>query len=190
MRPCPLSADTVTVARLLKQAGYATGVIGKWGLGDHGSTGIPNRQGFDEFFGYLNQVHAHNYYPDFLWKNAERFPLDNVVDRGVATKRVQYSNDLFADRAIEYLKAHRGERFFLYLPFTIPHANNEAKQRGMEVPSLDPYANEPWPEPQRAQAAMITRLDGYVGRITAEVASLGLDQRHDRVLHERQWAAP
>jgi arylsulfatase A-like enzyme len=172
----PLSADTVSVARLLKQAGYATGIIGKWGLGDHGSTGIPNRQGFDEFFGYLNQVHAHNYYPDFLWKNAERFPLDNVVERGVATKRVQYSNDLFADRAIEYLKAHRGERFFLYLPFTIPHANNEAKQRGMEVPSLEPYANEPWPEPQRAQAAMITRLDGYVGRIVAEVASLGLDQ--------------
>jgi arylsulfatase A-like enzyme len=173
----PLAADTVTVARVLKQAGYATAMIGKWGLGEPGSTGVPNRQGFDDFFGYLNQVHAHNYYPDYLWNNEERFPLDNVVERGVATKRVQYSNDLFADRAIDYLKAHRGQQFFLYLPFTIPHANNEAKQRGMEVPSLDPYANEPWPEPQKAQAAMITRLDGYVGRIMAELATLGLDDK-------------
>jgi arylsulfatase A-like enzyme len=173
----PLAADTTTVARLLKQAGYATGMIGKWGLGEHGSSGVPNRQGFDSFFSYLNQVHAHNYYPDFLWQNDERFPLDNVVERGVATKQVQYSDDLFADRAIEYLRAHRGERFFLYLPFTIPHANNEAKQRGMEVPSLEPYANEPWPEPQRAQAAMITRLDGYVGRIMDELAKLGLDKK-------------
>jgi arylsulfatase A-like enzyme len=173
----PLAADTMTVARLLKQAGYATGMIGKWGLGEHGSSGIPNNQGFDSFFGYLNQVHAHNYYPDFLWQNDERFPLDNVVERGVATKRVQYSDDLFADRAIEYLQVHRGKRFFLYLPFTIPHANNEAKQRGMEVPSLEPYANESWPEPQQAQAAMITRLDGYVGRIMAEVAKLGLDEK-------------
>ena len=172
----PLAADTMTIARLMKQAGYATAMIGKWGLGESGSTGVPNRQGFDEFFGYLNQVHAHNYYPDFLWKNEERFPLDNVVERGVATKRVQYSNDLFADRAIEYLKAHRSEPFFLYLPFTIPHANNEAKQRGMEVPSLEPYAKEPWPETQRAQAAMITRLDGYVGRVMAELANLGLDE--------------
>jgi arylsulfatase A-like enzyme len=173
----PLAADTMTVARLLKQADYATGMIGKWGLGEHGSSGIPNNQGFDSFFGYLNQVHAHNYYPDFLWQNDERFPLDNVVERGVATKRMQYSDDLFADRAIEYLRAHRGERFFLYLPFTIPHANNEAKQRGMEVPSLEPYANESWPEPQRAQAAMITRLDGYVGRIMDELAKLGLDEK-------------
>jgi arylsulfatase A-like enzyme len=173
----PLAADTTTVARLMKQADYPTAMIGKWGLGEHGSTGIPNRQGFDEFFGYLNQVHAHNYYPDYLWSNDERYPLDNVVERGVATKRVQYSDDLFADRAIEYLQAHRDQRFFLYLPFTIPHANNEAKRRGMEVPSLEPYAKEPWPDPQRAQAAMITRLDGYVGRIMAELASLGLDEK-------------
>src|SRR6266404_8126505 len=84
----PLRAQDVTVAEVLKRAGYATALIGKWGLGEPGTSGVPNRKGFDTFFGYLNQVHAHNYYPDYLWRNEERIKIDgNVVKNGVALKR-------------------------------------------------------------------------------------------------------
>src|SRR5947207_2531499 len=97
----PLRPDDVTVAEVLKAAGYQTGLIGKWGLGEPGTSGIPNRKGFDTFFGYLNQVHAHNYYPDYLWRNQERVVLKgNVVRDGVASKRAQYSPDLFTRAAL------------------------------------------------------------------------------------------
>jgi len=176
----PLRPSDVTVAELLKQAGYATGIIGKWGLGEEGSTGIPNRQGFDYWFGYLNQKHAHNYYPTFLWRNEEKVGLDNEVQDvnppgGVATKRVQYSHDLFAEEALAFVERNKSNPFFLYLAFTIPHANNEAKDKGMEVPSLEPYENRDWPEPQKGHAAMITRMDRDIGRLMAKLKELGLD---------------
>jgi arylsulfatase A-like enzyme len=182
----PLRPEDLTVARVLKQAGYTTGIIGKWGLGEEDSTGIPNQQGFDYWFGYLNQVHAHNYYPEFLWRNTEKVPLRNEVQRmpgkeqslgGVATKRVDYSNDLFAAEAIRFLDEHQAGPFFLYLPFTIPHANNEAGKQGMEVPSYEPYADKDWPEPQKGHAAMITRLDGYVGRVLKRLKELEIDEQ-------------
>ena len=176
----PLRPTDVTVAELLKGAGYTTGIIGKWGLGEEGSTGIPNRQGFDYWFGYLNQKHAHNYYPTFLWRNEEKVPLDNEVQDvsppgGVATKRVQYSHDLFAEEALAFVERNKSQPFFLYLTFTIPHANNEAKDKGMEVPSLEPYADKDWPEPQKGHAAMITRMDRDIGRLMARLKELGLD---------------
>ena len=183
----PLRPADVTVAELLKEAGYATGIIGKWGLGEADSTGIPNRQGFDYWFGYLNQRHAHNYYPEFLWKNEDKVRLPNEVlhviggrDRspgGVATKRVDYSHDLFTAEALAFLQRHAGNTFFLYLAYTIPHANNEAGGRGMEVPELEPYAGQPWPQPQKGHAAMITRLDGDVGRLFEKLRELGIDEK-------------
>src|SRR5262249_22734443 len=100
----PLRPEDVTVAEVLKSAGYATGRFGKWGLGEHGSTGYPTRQGFDEFFGYVNQVHAHNYYPDFLWKGDERFPLTGNVEgprKGIAIERAQYTPDLITEQALD-----------------------------------------------------------------------------------------
>jgi arylsulfatase A-like enzyme len=182
----PLRPDDVTVAKVLKQAGYATGIVGKWGLGEEDSTGIPNRQGFDYWFGYLSQVHAHNYYPEFLWRNTEKVPLRNEVNHiidgrdrtpgGVATKRVEYSGDLFAKEAVGFVEQHKAEPFFLYFAITLPHANNEAGTQGMEVPSYDPYADKNWPEPQKGHAAMITRLDGYVGRVMARLQELKIDQ--------------
>src|SRR5690606_9572028 len=96
----PLLPGDVTVAEALKGAGYATALIGKWGLGEAGSTGVPNRQGFDDFFGYLNQHHAHNYYPDFLWRQEERVALPgNRIgpDDNVAVERGTYSHDLFVE---------------------------------------------------------------------------------------------
>ncbi len=178
----PLRPSDVTVAELLKQAGYATGIIGKWGLGEEGSTGIPNRQGFDYWFGYLNQRHAHNYYPTYLWRNEEKVRLENEVQDvnppgGVATKRVQYSHDLFTQEALAFVERNKDRPFFLYLAYTIPHANNEAKDKGMEVPSLEPYADKDWPEPQKGHAAMITRMDRDIGRLMARLKELGLDAK-------------
>jgi len=182
MGQMPLMADTVTVARLLKQAGYATGLVGKWGLGGPGSTGVPNRQGFDYFYGYLCQRHAHNYYPEFLFRNTDRIPLaGNKVAKpredgaGMAVERGQYAHDLCADEAIKFVERNKQRPFFLYFSPTIPHANNEAGGKGMEVPSLGDYAELDWPEPQKGHAAMISRLDADVGRLLGKLKELGLD---------------
>lgn len=182
----PLRPKDVTVAELLKKVGYTTGIIGKWGLGEPDTTGIPNKQGFDYWFGYLNQRHAHNYYPEYLWRNEEKYPLKNEVNHviggrdrtpgGVATKRVEYSHDLFAAEALEFVKMNKDRPFFLYLPFTIPHANNEAGKKGMEVPSFGQYADRDWPEPQKGHAAMITRMDGDIGRLMALLKTLDIDK--------------
>lgn len=178
----PLRPTDVTAAKLLKKADYTTGIIGKWGLGEEGTTGIPNRQGFDYWFGYLNQTHAHNYYPDFLWRNETKVPLPNEVrpanpPGGVATKRVEYSHDLFTQEALGFVEWHRSEPFFLHLAYTIPHANNENKPNGMEVPSYGPYEQEDWPLPDKGRAAMITRLDADIGRLFEKLRALRLDEK-------------
>lgn len=174
----PLQPEDVTVAEVLERAGYKTGIIGKWGLGEPDTTGIPNRQGFDYWFGYLNQRHAHNYWPDHLWKNTEKFPLEgNVVKNGVASQRVHYSHDLFAEDALEFVERHAEDPFFLYLAYTIPHANNEAGAKGMEVPSDKPYQDETWPQAQKNHAAMITRLDRDMGRLFEQLERLGIDEK-------------
>ena len=178
-----LRPGDVTVARALHDAGYRTGLMGKWGLGHEGSTGVPTKQGFDAFFGYLDQHHAHNYYPAFLHRNEERVPLRNDVPgtgefgTGVATKKVDYSHDLIADDALKFLDQQKDQPFFLYLALTTPHANNEAKKEGMEVPDLGEYAQTDWPEPQKGHAAMISRMDRDVGRVLDRLQSLSVDDR-------------
>jgi len=172
----PLRPEDVTVAEVLKAAGYATALVGKWGLGEPGTTGVPNKKGFDYFYGYLNQVHAHNYYPDYLWKNEEKAPLPNEVTQGVATKRGAWSADLIAQEALAFIERSKDKPFFLYYSPTIPHANNEAGKNGMEVPSDEPYTGESWPQVEKNFAAMVTRLDAGVGRIMALLARLGIDQ--------------
>jgi arylsulfatase A-like enzyme len=150
-------------------------------LGEAGTTGVPNRQGFDYFFGYLNQRHAHNYYPTFLWRNEKRIDLRNLVPdedaegSGVSTNRVDYAHDLMAEEALKFIEGNGGGPFFIYLAFTIPHANNEAKNKGMEVPDLGEFASEDWPDQEKAKAAMITRLDRDVGRLMALLKKLGID---------------
>jgi uncharacterized sulfatase len=180
-----LAADDVTVARVLQDAGYATGLVGKWGLGEASTNeqGLPRRQGFDYFFGYLKHGHAHNYYPDFLWQNESKAMLPNVLSKNpkhkgnVAEKKVEYSHDLFAEETLEFVRRHRDEPFFLYVAFTIPHANDEAGKQGMEVPDYGEYAELDWPEPQKGHAAMIARMDGDVGRLLDLLAELGLDEK-------------
>lgn len=174
-----LRPEDVTVAEVLKQADYATGLFGKWGLGHEGSTGVPTRQGFDEFFGYLDQHHAHNYYPTFLMKGEERVTLKNVVPgedefgAGVSSNKADYSADLILDGALRFLDRHKAGPFFLYYATTLPHANNEAKSDGMEIPDLGRFANEDWPTPEKGRAAMIERLDADVGKLLAKLEETG-----------------
>lgn len=175
-----------TIAQLFKAAGYRTALFGKWGLGEIGSEGHPNGKGFDEFFGYLNQTHAHNYFPSFLVHNASRVPLPNVsaqeapaTGAGYARVKAAYSHDLIVDRALAWLERHRRDPFFLYLAVTLPHANNEARRAtgdGQEVPDYGVYAAEPWTPQNKGQAAMISRLDRDVGRIVERLTSWGIDR--------------
>jgi uncharacterized sulfatase len=181
-----LRDEDVTVAEVFKAAGYTTAMFGKWGLGEIGSTGHPNRQGFDTFFGYLNQSHAHNYYPSFLVHQSEVVRLRNDPEQesprgdGFAKSKVEYSHDVIFAEALEWLEANHSRPFFLYLPFTIPHANNEAKRakgNGQEVPDYGSYAAKDWPDPDKGQAAMITRMDADVGRLMAKLKEYGIEER-------------
>ncbi len=161
----PLRDEDVTVAEVLKEAGYATGMTGKWGLGEPGTSGEPNRQGFDEWFGYLNQANAHSYYPGYLWRNQEKFTLEG----NLGGRREQYTHDLFTRFALDFIERHRAGPFFLYLPYTIPHGK-------YEVPSDAPYTEKDWPEKLKNYAAMVTRLDGDVGRIMGLLKKLDIDR--------------
>ncbi len=155
----PIPEDTLTVSKVLKSAGYVTGCIGKWGLGGPDSTGHPNKQGFDHFYGYLGQIQAHNYYPDYLWRNTNLVPLGGQA----------YSHDLMTDEALWFLEEYQEKPFFLYIPYTIPHTQ-------FQVPDLAQYANkEGWSSDQKTQAAMISRMDRDIGRIVEKVQSLGLN---------------
>jgi len=172
----PLGADDVTIAQLLKgpewrdafddARGYATAIFGKWGLGEPGTTGLPNAHGFDEWFGFLNQQHAHGHYPEYLWRNKTKETLKG----NLGGQRREYASDLFAREALYFIERHMYEPFFLYFTPTVPHAR-------FEVPSLGPYANEPWSEPAKNYAAMVTRMDSYVGRIMAKLKETGLDEK-------------
>lgn len=176
----PLRPNDRTVAELLKQQGYTSALVGKWGLGDIGTTGVPGAKGFDEWFGYLDQVHAHNHFPDFLLHNGQKIVYTgNIVSGGIAAQKSDYSNDLLTRQAIEFLDTHRTGPFFLYLSLIVPHANNElfkATQDGMEVPDYGSYAKEKWPNPEKGRAAMIERLDQSVGAVTTRLRELGIDK--------------
>ncbi len=173
----------VTVAEVLKASGYRTGLYGKWGLGHEGSSGLPTRQGFDHFFGYLDQHHAHNYYPHFLVRDEVRVPLANVVPKagpygqGVATEKKEYSHNLIMEEALKFVDRSKEGPFFLYLALTIPHANNEAGKRGMEVPDFGQYAKLDWADPQKGHAAMISLMDRDMGRLFSRLKQHGIDEK-------------
>ncbi len=154
----PLPAGTFTVGHLFKQAGYTTATFGKWGLGFVESTGAPDKMGIDHFFGYNCQRMAHNYYPDHLYRNHERVELDGKT----------YSHDLIAKESLAWLREHAKERFFLYVPYTIPHPN-------YQVPDLGPYADQPWPEQLKKYAAMMTRMDSSIGEVLSLLKELKID---------------
>ncbi len=160
----PLEAEDVTVAEVLKDAGYITGITGKWGLGEPDTGGVPNRQGFDQWFGYLNQKKAHSYYPAYLWRNEQKQNLQGNRNG----RRETYSHDLFTEFALDFLRTNKDDPFLLYLPYTIPHA-------AYEIPSTEPYTQKPWPADAKVHAAMITRMDRDIGRIMALLRELDID---------------
>ena len=182
-----LRDEDKTIAEVFHEAGYATGLFGKWGLGEETSPGHPNNQGFDICYGYLNQHHAHNYYPTFLYRNKERVPLRNVPQwenpvrgEGWAMERVDYTHDLIFSESLHWLEEKREKPFFLYLSLTIPHANNEGTRGtgdGQDVPDYGIYAEKPWTRPNKGQAAMITRMDRDIGTLFAKLEEHGIDER-------------
>ncbi len=195
----PLAAGIPTVASHLKQAGYATACIGKWGLGGPGSEGHPNKHGLDYFFGYLCQRQAHNHYPDHLWRNDEkvilkgnrpffphqRFPKDkdpNDPRNYEVYRGEQYAPDLMAEDALKFIRENAGRPFFLYFATTLPHlalqvpedALEEYRGAFPETPYLGEHGYLPNFTPRATYAAMITRMDRHVGMILQQLEKLGL----------------
>jgi arylsulfatase A-like enzyme len=166
----PLRAEEETIASMLKPLGYATGGFGKWGCGGRGSTGVPEKHGFDVFLGYYDQVHAHTYYPPYLIRNSEEVPL--AGNKGGSAGQT-YSQYVIHREALKFLRENSKRPFFAYLPYTPPHGN-------FDIPDTDPawalYKNQPWPEPARRYAAMVTMLDRQVGEVLALLKDLGIEQ--------------
>lgn len=177
----PILDSDVTVAEMLKTAGYATGGFGKWGLGDIKTEGAPIRQGFDEFYGYQHQAHAHYYYPGVLIDNDQEVPLDGNTPGRKGT----YSHDAIADRALAFIRKHKDQPFFCYMPFTIPHTELEvpedSKAAYREVVKEGPPQGKPndrleyQKEPYATYAGMVSRLDRDVGRVVSLLSELKLD---------------
>jgi len=181
-----LQPDDFTIAELIKQAGYHTGGIGKWGLGTSGSWGTPNMQGFDYWYGHLNTNQAHFYYPDYLWENDRVVLLEELTmvdgvgllsgNRGGSNKL--YTHDLFTEKALSFIESNQSNPFFLYLAYTIPHYSDypEDTPEHFMVPSDHPYSRKPWSQQAKNYAAMITRMDRDVGRIIELIRNLGLEE--------------
>ncbi|MFQ5929097.1 MAG: arylsulfatase [Acidobacteriota bacterium] len=176
----PIPESEVTIAEMLKQKGYATGAMGKWGLGHFGSTGDPNKQGFDLFYGFNCQVHAHNHYPRFLWRNDKKETLPGN-DRTLNGET--YSQDKFTEVALEFIRANKDRPFFLYMPFAIPHLSIQVPEESLAqykgtIPEED-YVHRRYlkhPFPRAGYAAMISHLDRDIGKIMSVVKELGLDE--------------
>jgi arylsulfatase A-like enzyme len=180
----PLREQDTTLAQRLQQAGYATGMFGKWGLGAEETTGAPQLKGFDAFYGYLNQRHAHYYFTDHLWE------VKNRQLRKVPLDSTQYSHDLIMDKAFSFVRSHQKEPFFLYLPITLVHAELLLSEKYMK-PFLKADGSSIYPEkpfyrlpngtyhtqlkPHAAFAAMVTKMDQDLGRLFALLKELGLD---------------
>ncbi|MEO0416279.1 MAG: sulfatase-like hydrolase/transferase, partial [Verrucomicrobiota bacterium] len=200
----PIKESDTTIAQILSDAGYACGAFGKWGLGPTGSTGDPNKKGFDQFFGYNCQAHAHSYYPATLWDNDQLFQLKNdppipghaSLAEGADPndpasyeifKGTDFAPDQINKRAVQFVKDHQDKPFFLYYPTLIPHV-------ALHVPDeeLEPYLAENWQDPpftradgygytphftpRAAYAAMITRMDRYIGNVLDAVKDAGLEE--------------
>jgi len=161
----PILPSDYTVGEMLREAGYVTGVFGKWGLGDAHTTGAPEAQGFDESFGYLHQIHAHTYYPEFLWKNGGKYPLPG----NAGGKQEQWTGDIIFEESLEFVKKNRDRPFFLYGAYTLPHGR-------FEIPSDAPYAGKDWPQVEKNYAAMVTRADEHIGRLWRTLQELGLEE--------------
>lgn len=186
----PLRTEDVTIAEVLKKAAYHTAIIGKWGLGMDGTTGHPNKQGFDDFYGYLNQAHAHDHYPEYLYRNANKIPIPENAKR----QKQKFSSDLFTSEAIAFIERQQLDQpFFLYLAYITPHAEmvvpdddlfKSFKGKFMETSYVGKdYGKtsgvggyESSTHPTAAYATMVVRLDRDIARIMQKLKEKGLDK--------------
>jgi arylsulfatase A-like enzyme len=186
----PLAANEITVAQILKQSGYHTGLIGEWDLGDDGTSSAPWKKGFDEFAGYFDSSDAENYYADFVWRYDPPHPTSagfhgrEMLYPNTDGKKSQYIPDLFTTMAFNFCRNNQPDQFnhyrpfFLLLNYSIPRPNTAEAQRtgnGMQVPTDAPYSNESWPQPEKNRAAMIARFDADIGQLLGQLKSVGME---------------
>jgi len=183
----PIADATYTLAELMQQQGYVTGAFGKWGLGSPGSEGDPNNQGFTEFYGYNCQRYAHRYYPEHLWHNQTKIELEND-----GTRQIEYAQDMIHEEALKFIEANHDTSFFLFMPIVLPHAElvvpddellalykgkfEETPHQGVDYGpdfTVAGYASQEIP--RATFAAMVARVDRYVGEVVEKLQSLGLD---------------
>jgi arylsulfatase A len=162
----PLPAGTVTVAQVLRNAGYATACIGKWGMGMFDTTGSRLKVGFDHFFGYNCQRHAHSYFPTYLYRDDQRFELPGNDGKGVGKT---YAQNLIADETVDWVRKHKDRPFFLFYSVTLPHGRFEIDDQGQ-------YAATDWTPVQKNYAAMVSRLDSDIGRLIDLLKELRIDE--------------
>ncbi len=181
----PIPDSAFTIAEMFKKAGYTTGDFGKWGLGPVGSSGDPIKQGFDSFYGYNCQSLAHDYFPDHLWNNDLRVDLTNTINN-----QTSYAGDLIQQKALDFITSNKSKPFFLYLSYTLPHAALQLPENDPPLASYKKLFNEdakpiktwdgkgyqPQAYPHAAYAAMVQRLDDYVGQVVGQLKKLGLDK--------------
>ena len=193
--PGMLNPNDLTIATVLQDAGYHTGCFGKWGIGNPPPLNDPNQHGFDEFYGYVNMFHAHNYYPEFLVRNGVKEPLRNVLypdwkaqetpereGRGVSQTAIDYAPELIFNEALKFIRTESDQPFFLYYALNIPHANNEGgretriAKNGMRSPDFGSFIDKPWPIQEKGFAGMMQTIDNHVGEILAQLKELGIDE--------------
>ncbi|MCM8541393.1 MAG: arylsulfatase [Lentisphaeraceae bacterium] len=176
--PGHLLEEDITVAQVLKKAGYKTACIGKWGLGTYNDAGAPDKKGFDHFFGYIDQSRAHHYYQDYLWRDGEKelYPENRK-------KRNKYSHDLFTEDAMNFIETNKNIPFFLYLAYTIPHVDLDVPEESIKpylhLPEKGPYKGGHYiscEKPRATFAGMVSRLDDHVGKILKQLKTLGIEQ--------------
>jgi len=170
----PLRDEDVTIAEVLKRAGYATGGFGKWGLGDVQTPGVPEKHGFDEFFGYYHQVHAHDYWTQYLWRNSQKVPMSG--EKGSVER---YTHNRIFEQMLKFIRQNQDKPFFCYAPWTPPHGQ-------YQIPESDPawqmYKDKSWPRDAKVVAAMDTMIDRHVGELIDLLRELEIDERERTIV--------
>jgi arylsulfatase A-like enzyme len=188
----PLAADEITVAQVLKNSGYHTGLIGEWNLGDENSSGAPWRKGFDEFAGYLDPADAENYYADYMWRFTPRSSYDKTSGKWIdwnpaqgqptggkemiyvnTQGKNQYIPDLLAKAAMNFVKSSQPDAFNHYRPFFLL-LNYKIPGGKIKVPTDAPFSDESWPQPEKNKAALVSRIDGYIGELQEQLQKIGM----------------
>ena len=179
-RPNRLPQSDNTLGYVMQAAGYYTGIIGKWALGETGSSGDPLKQGYNYFFGYPTQGAAHNYYPETLTENSLKVILEGNKEsdkRRIAAEKHTYAPDIIQQRALSFIEANKQRNFYLQLDYNLPHVNNELQRlrgNGFEHPGSGRYASENWMETERGYAEMVSLMDDYVGELIEKLHLLRL----------------